>query len=59
MRKCKNISPYMRRPLVLYDFATAPTLNFRIYEENLILFFISVGNNKKEAIEKKEWRRKI
>jgi hypothetical protein len=24
MRKCANISPYMRRPLVLYDFATAP-----------------------------------
>jgi hypothetical protein len=27
MRKCANISPYMRRPLVIYDFATAP---FRI-----------------------------
>jgi hypothetical protein len=24
MRKCGNISPYMRRPLVIYDFATAP-----------------------------------
>ncbi len=24
MRKCENISPYMRRPLVIYDFATAP-----------------------------------
>ncbi len=24
MRKCANISPYMRRPLVIYDFATAP-----------------------------------
>jgi hypothetical protein len=23
-RKCANISPYMRRPLVIYDFATAP-----------------------------------
>jgi hypothetical protein len=22
--KCANISPYMRRPLVIYDFATAP-----------------------------------
>jgi hypothetical protein len=22
--KCANISPYMRRPLVKYDFATAP-----------------------------------
>ncbi len=24
MRKCANISPYMRRPLVIYHFATAP-----------------------------------
>jgi hypothetical protein len=22
MRKCANICPYMRRPLVIYDFAT-------------------------------------
>jgi hypothetical protein len=22
--KCANIPPYMRRPLVIYDFATAP-----------------------------------
>jgi hypothetical protein len=25
MRKRANISPYMRRPLVMYDFATAPS----------------------------------
>jgi hypothetical protein len=24
MRKCTIISPYMRRPLIIYDFATAP-----------------------------------
>jgi hypothetical protein len=24
MWKCSNISPYLRRPLVKYDFATAP-----------------------------------
>jgi hypothetical protein len=24
MKKCKNISPYMRRPLDIYDYATAP-----------------------------------
>jgi hypothetical protein len=24
MRKWGNISPYIRRPLVIYDFATAP-----------------------------------
>jgi hypothetical protein len=23
-KKCANISPYIRRPLVIYDFATAP-----------------------------------
>jgi hypothetical protein len=43
MRKCGNISPCIRRPLVIYDFATACSfLNFLIYEENLILFLISV-----------------
>jgi hypothetical protein len=42
MRKCANISPYMRRPLVIFDFAVAPILNFLIYEENLIFFFVSV-----------------
>ncbi len=24
MRKCENILSYMRRPYVIYDFATAP-----------------------------------
>jgi hypothetical protein len=38
MRKCANISPYMRRrPLVIYDFATAP-LWISFYEEKLISF---------------------
>jgi hypothetical protein len=41
MWKWVNISLYMRRPLVIYVFATAPALNFLIYEENLIFFFIS------------------
>jgi hypothetical protein len=36
--KCANISPYVRRPSVLYDFATASLLK---YEENLIFFFNS------------------
>jgi hypothetical protein len=31
----------MMRPLAVYDFATAPFLNFLMYEENLIFFFIS------------------
>ncbi len=34
---------FPRRPLVIYDFATAPFWIFLIYEENLIFFFISVG----------------
>ncbi len=34
---------YLRRQLVVYDFATAPFwLSLYIYEENLIFFFISV-----------------
>jgi hypothetical protein len=33
--KCANISPYMRRPVVIYDFVTTYSiLNFLIYEEN-------------------------
>jgi hypothetical protein len=31
-------SPYMRRPVVIYDFAP----DFLIYEKNLIFFLISV-----------------
>jgi hypothetical protein len=47
----RKISPYMRRPLIIYDFATAPFLNFLIYEENLVFFFISAGTpkNSREA----------
>ena len=45
MRKCANISPYMRRPLVIYD-CNCYILNFHIYEENLIFFFISVEKKK-------------
>jgi hypothetical protein len=34
MGKCANISPFMRRPLVIYDFATAPfRISLYIYEE--------------------------
>jgi hypothetical protein len=27
MRKCANISPFMRRPLVIYDFVTMVTVD--------------------------------
>jgi hypothetical protein len=30
---------YIRRPLVIYDFATAPLLDFLIDEENFVFFF--------------------
>ena len=40
MKKCANISPYMRRPLVIYDFATAP-LWISLYMRK-IWFFLSV-----------------
>jgi hypothetical protein len=39
MRKCANIQPYIRRPLVIYDFATAPFLNFLIDQEIFFLFY--------------------
>jgi hypothetical protein len=40
MRKCANISQYMRRPLVIYDFAPGPSeWVYCIYEENFIFFF--------------------
>ncbi len=43
MGKSLRISSYIRKPFLIYDFATScSTLNFRIYEENFIFFFISV-----------------
>ncbi len=38
----------LRRPLVIYDFATDPIMTFLIYEENWIFFFISVPSIEKE-----------
>jgi hypothetical protein len=44
MTKYLRISSYIRKPFLLSDFATAPMhLNFLIYEENFISFFISVS----------------
>ncbi len=31
---------YMRRPVVIYDFATRFVVDFLIYEENFVFFFI-------------------
>ncbi len=41
MRKCANISPYMRRPLVIYDFATAPFW-ISLYMRKILFYFLSV-----------------
>ncbi len=38
----EELRKYLRKPLVTYDFGNCSILNFLIYEENLILFFISV-----------------
>jgi hypothetical protein len=46
MRKCtkKIFSPYMRRSLVIYSMTLHTiSLNFLIYEKNVIFFFISVS----------------
>ncbi len=41
IRKCANISPYMRRPLVIYDFATAPPW-ISLYMKKIRFSFLSV-----------------
>ncbi len=41
MRKCEKISPYMRRPLVINDFAIAP-LWVSLYMRNIWFSFLSV-----------------
>jgi hypothetical protein len=40
IRKSRDTLP-LRRPLVIYDFATAPSMNLLMNEKNLIFFFIS------------------
>jgi hypothetical protein len=40
----KNISSYLRRPLVIYDFANCSILNFLIYEEIFFSSFIIAAN---------------
>ncbi len=43
MRKCPNISSYMRRPLVIYIWLrNCSILNCLLYKENFIFFFNSV-----------------
>ncbi len=49
MRKCANILPYMRRPLVIYDFATAP-FRISLYLRKNFFFFISAQSSRRTAI---------
>ncbi len=45
MGKYLRISAYIRKPFLIYDFASnCSTLNFLIYEEKLTFFFISVDS---------------
>jgi hypothetical protein len=39
MGKYLRISSYIRKPFLLYNICNCSTLNFHIYEENLIFFF--------------------
>ncbi len=48
MRKCANFSPYMRRPLVIHDFAPDPSEIPYIWG-NIIFFVISVIASKPTA----------
>jgi hypothetical protein len=45
MRKCANISPYMRRPLVKYDFATALFWISLYYMRKILFSFLSVWSH--------------
>jgi hypothetical protein len=48
MRKCANIQPYKRRPLDIYDFATAP-IWISLYMRKILFSFLSVqGQSHKE-----------
>jgi hypothetical protein len=42
MVKYLHIFSYIRKPFLIYDFASESHLNFLIYEENFLLFFINV-----------------
>jgi hypothetical protein len=51
MRKFTNIYPYMRRPLVIYDFDPIHYELPDIYEENVIFFLISVDKEYKKKLQ--------
>jgi hypothetical protein len=55
MRKCANISPYMRMPLVIYDFATAPFW-ISLYMRKIVFSFLSVYSSMYRDI---KWERRI
>ncbi len=43
MWKCANFSPFMRMPLVIYDFLQSIHLNLLIYEDNCYFIFYQCG----------------
>jgi hypothetical protein len=44
MVKNLRISSYIRKPFLIYDFATDPIwISFYVYEENYLFFFISAS----------------
>jgi hypothetical protein len=45
MRKCANISPYMRRMLVIYDFATA-SFSISLYMRKFSFLFCHCGKHR-------------
>jgi hypothetical protein len=45
MVKYLRMSSYIRKPFLIYDFATDPILNFLLYVENFVFFFICVVIN--------------
>jgi hypothetical protein len=45
MRKCANISPYMRRLLVIYNFASAP-FSISLYMRRVFFLFYHFGKRR-------------
>ncbi len=49
MRKCANIQPYKRRPLVKYDFATTP-FRISLYIRKIQFSFLSVQKTRQSIV---------
>ncbi len=58
MRKCANIYPYMRRPLVIYDFATAPFW-ISLYMRKIWFLFYQCSLNPKALVPLNHWHKPV